>query len=324
MKENIIRFAAAAVLLAAIQVSLLSQEKLKIVVIPKSNTAMFWKSVHAGVKLGGVALGGVDVEWRAPLKDDDIAQQISIVEQCISEGVSGIVLAPLNKDALAPPVVKAAKKKIPVLIFDSALKGTVGKDYISIAGIDNKKAGYIAGEQLAKFLGGKGKVVMLRVKVGQSNIMNREDGFIEAISKYKGIKLIEKNRFVSGTEDEAMVESMKIADKLEEADAVFCSYEQSTMGMLLALRKLNLAGKVKFVGFDAPVPAVDALKKGEISALVIQDPARMGYFSVKTIVDYIRGKKVPYKVDVDVCVINRDNVNDPDIQKLLALPSMHE
>jgi len=302
----------------------LPQEKIKIAVVPKSNTAIFWKSVHSGVKLGAVALGGVEVLWRAPLKDDDLAQQISLVEQCISEGVSGIALAPLDKEALAGPVGKAAKKKIPVLIFDSALKGTPGKDFFSTVGIDNKKAGNVAGEQLAKLLGGKGKVVMLRVVVGQSNITNREEGFLEAIAKHKNIQIIEKNRYVSGTAEEAMTECMNIADKLKEADGIFCSYEQSTMGMLLALRKFNLARKVKFVGFDSPIPAVEALKNGEISALVTEDPARMGYFCVKTLVDHIRGKKVSTKIDIDVQVITRENLNDPDIQKLLALPSMSD
>ena len=301
-----------------------SQNKLLIAVVPKSNSAIFWKSIHVGVKLGAVALGDVDISWRPPLKEDDLAKQISLVEQCISDGVSGIALAPLDKEALTEVVAKAAKNKIPVLIFDSALKGTPGKDFISIVGIDNKKAGKIAGEHLAKLLGGKGKVVMLRVVAGQPNITNREEGFLEAIAKHKGIHLIEKNLFVSGTAEETMDESMKIADKLKEADGIFCSYEQSTMGMLFALRNINLAGKIKFVGFDTPAPAVEALKKGEINALVTQDPARMGFYCVKTIVDYIHGKKVPPKIDIDVRVVTRENMNDPDIQKLISLPSISE
>jgi ribose transport system substrate-binding protein len=324
MEKTFINFLSALILVSGIWTFLLPQEKIRIAVIPKSNTAIFWKSVHAGVKLGAVALGDVEVVWKAPSKDDDVAQQISIIDQCISDGVSGIALAPMDKEALAGAVARAAKKKIPVLIFDSALKGTLGKDFISIVGIDNKKAGNIAGEQLAKLLGGRGKVVMLRVKVGNPNIMSREEGMLEALSKYKGIRLIEKDRYISGTTEEAMNECLKIDDKLKEADGIFCSYEQSTMGMLLALQKLNLTSKVKFVGFDSPIPVVEALKKGEISALVTQDPARMGYFCVKTIVDYIRGKKVPPKIDIDVRVITRDNLNDPDIEKLLALPSMSD
>ncbi len=324
MKKRIVVLLSYLFFISGLWTFVFPQEKLEIAVVPKSNSAIFWKSVHAGVRLGAVALGGVDVLWSAPSRDDDLAQQISLVEQCISDGVSGIALAPLDKEALTASVAKAAKKKIPVLIFDSALKGTPGKDFISIVGIDNRKAGKIAGEQLMKLLGGKGKVVMLRVVVGQSNITNREEGFLDAIAKYKGIRLIEKNLFVSGTAEETMNKCMMIADKLKEADGIFCSYEQSTMGMLFALRNLNLAGKVKFIGFDIPAPAVEALKKGEITALVTQDPTRMGYYSVKTIVDYIRGKKVPSKIDIDVRVITNDNLNEPDIQKLIALPSVSE
>ncbi|MCX6120764.1 MAG: substrate-binding domain-containing protein [Ignavibacteriales bacterium] len=324
MKKRIVLFVFILFLVSAMGTFVLPQEKLRIAVIPKSSTAAFWKSVHGGAKLGAAGLGGVEVDWKAPLKDDDLVQQISLVEQCISEGVSGIALAPMDKDAFAKSIAKAAKNKIPVLIFDSALKGTPGKDFISVVGIDNKKAGLIAGEQLVKLLGGRGNVVMLRVVAGQSNITSREEGFLTVIAKSKGIRLIEKDLFVSGTAEETKIKCMKIAEKLRDADGVFCSYEQSTMGMLLALRNLNLAGKVKFVGFDTPAPALEALKNGEISALVTQDPARMGFYSVKTIVDYIRGKKVSSKIDIDVDVVTRENINDPEIKKLIALPSMSD
>ena len=324
MKENIIRFAFVTVFLTALQMSLFPQEKLKIAVIPKSSTAVFWKSVHSGAKLGAVASGGVEVIWVSPQMENDIEKQISIVDQCVAEGVSGIVLAPLDDKALVVPVAKAAKKNIPVLIFDSALKGTPGKDFISFVSVDNKKAGNLAGEHLAKLLGGKGKVVMLRYMVSKSNISDREDGFLEAIAKYDDIQVIEKNRYVSGTVDEATNECMKMDEKLKEADGIFCSYEQSTLGMLFALRKINMAGKIKFLGFDTPAPAIEALKNGEISALIAQDPARMGYHSVKTIVDYIREKKVPLRIDTDLHLITIENLNDPEIQQLFALPMVSE
>ena len=318
------RLAFAVIILLGLSSFVIAQEKLKIAVIPKSNTAIFWKSVHQGSKLGAVASGVIELLWRAPSKDDDLQEQISLVDQSVNEGVSGIALAPMDKDALAGAVAKAAKKKIPVLIFDSALRGTPGKDFFTVVGIDNKKGGNIAGEEMAKLLAGRGKVVLLRVKVGNPNIMSREDGFLETMAKYKEIQVIEKNRYVSGTAEEAAAECMKMAEKLSEADGVFCSYEQSTIGMCLALRSLNLAGKVKFVGFDTPALALEALKKNEISALVAQDPAQMGFLCVKTVVDRVHGKKIPVKINIDVLVITRDNLNDPNIQKLLALPSMTE
>jgi ribose transport system substrate-binding protein len=311
-------------LVSGVGALVLPQQKLKIAVIPKSNTALFWKLTHAGAKLGAVGLGGVEVVWRSPEMENDIARQISIVDQCVAEGVSGIALAPLDNNALVESVAKAAKKNIPVLIFDSALMGTPGKDFISFVSVDNKNAGYLAGDHMAKLLGGKGKIVMLRYMVSKSNISDREEGFLEAIAKHGGIHLIEKNHFVSGTADEAADECMKMEDKIKQADGVFCSYEQSTMGMLTALRKLNLAGKVKFIGFDTPASAIEALKKNEISALVAQDPTRMGYLCVKTIVDKVRGKKVPPRIDTEVRLVTRENLNKPEIQKLFALPMISE
>jgi ribose transport system substrate-binding protein len=321
MKKTIISFLSGLILVSGIWTFVLPQEKLRIAIVPKNKIGVFWQAVLVGAKLGSVALGNVEVVWRVPQEENTLSQ-ISVAEQCIAEGVSGIILAPLEKDSLAVPVAKAVKKKIPVLIFDSQLKGTAGKDYISFVGINNKKAGALAGEHLAKLLGGKGKVVMLRVAANQTSILDREKGFLEVMAKYKDIQLID--RYAGVTVDDAVNESLKMSNKLKEADGIFCSYEQTTKAMLIALRKLGLAGKVKFIGFDIPVEAVKALKEGEISALVAQDPARMGYLSIKAMVDYLRGKKINPMIDTDVQIVTRENINSPEIQKLLALPVIEE
>jgi ribose transport system substrate-binding protein len=107
-------------------------------------------------------------------------------------------------------------------------------------------------------------------------------------------------------------------DQLTQADGIFCPNESTTMGMLLVLRQNNLVGKVHFVGFDATPTLIDALKKGEIDALVSQNPTRMGYLGVKTCVEAIKGEKVDEKIDSGVQLITRDNLNTPEVQKLLA------
>jgi ribose transport system substrate-binding protein len=88
--------------------------------------------------------------------------------------------------------------------------------------------------------------------------------------------------------------------------------------MLGALRDNNLAGKTTFVGFDATPPLVEALEKGEIKALIAQDPTRMGYEGVKTLVAHIKGEKVPAVVDTGVRLITPENLNDPEIKKFLG------
>src|SRR5215472_3176569 len=96
-----------------------------IAVIPKSTTHMLWRAVEAGAREGARA-AGVEMMWKGSLNednDDDVAQQVQIVQQFVSEGVSGIVLAPIDDTALRGPVAAAMQKGIPVVIMDSPLKG---------------------------------------------------------------------------------------------------------------------------------------------------------------------------------------------------------
>ena len=80
----------------------------------------------------------------------------------------------------------------------------------------------------------------------------------------------------------------------------------------------NLAGKVKFVGFDITPPLVDALRSGEIQALVAQNPVKMGYTGVKVMVEKLRGQSVTANIDTGVQLLDRDNLTTPDVQKLLS------
>src|SRR5512144_3031790 len=102
-----------------------SGKKLTIAVIPKGTTHEFWKSIHAGANKAASELTAqgtqVEVVWKGPLREDDREQQIQVVEGFTSQGVSGIVLAPLDDRALVRPVEDAKRASIPTVIIDSAL-----------------------------------------------------------------------------------------------------------------------------------------------------------------------------------------------------------
>lgn len=301
------------------QLTIYSQNKPKIAVIPKSETAAFWKSVHTGARLGAVAFN-VEVEWKAPTKDDDVEQQVKFIEESISQKVSGIVIAPLDKKVLLEPVTKAMNNNIPVIIFDSRIEGKAGKNYVSFVGIDNKKAGKLAAEEMLKLMKGKNRIIVLRYSFSVSNISAREEGFIETMSKQNNI-ILDKDNYIGGSIDEVINSCMKLEDKLKSANGVFCSYEHATLAMLTVLRRINMIGKIRFVGFDTPNIAIEALKNGEIDVLIAQDPSQIGFQCLKTIVDYIRGKSIRPNVDIPVKIVTRKNLNEPEIQKILALPS---
>src|SRR6185295_8196189 len=137
--------------------------KLTIAVIPKGTTHEFWKSIHAGSVKAARELTAkgtnVEVIWKGPLREDDREQQIQVVEGFLSQGVQGIVLAPLDSRALVRPVEEAKGAGIPTVIIDSGLQSDV---MVSFVATDNRKGGALAAQRMGEVLGGKGKVLMLR------------------------------------------------------------------------------------------------------------------------------------------------------------------
>src|SRR6185503_14752180 len=146
-----------------------AKKKLTIAVIPKGTTHEFWKSIHAGsIKAANeLTAQGTEVEviWKGPIREDDREQQIQVVEGFISQGVNGIVLAPLDSRALVRPVEEAGRAGIPTVIIDSGLESDV---MVSFVATDNRKGGALAAQRMGEVLGGKGKVLMLRYQEGSA------------------------------------------------------------------------------------------------------------------------------------------------------------
>lgn len=287
---------------------------LVVAVIPKGTTHVFWKAVESGAREAERELG-VTVEWKGPLAENDRAQQIQLVEQFVSRKVAGIAIAPLDHQALVAPIALATRAKLPVVIFDSDLDGTAGTDFASFVATDNLAGGKLGGETLVELLGGSGKAVLLRYQVGSASTDARERGFLDAVNGK--LEVLVDNRYAGATAGEAKDAALNLLERLKEANGVFCSNESATMGMLLALRQAGLAGKVRFVGFDASPPLVQALAQGEIDALVVQNPKKMGYLATKTLVAAIRGEHVEPRIDTGVVVATRANMQDPAIAPLL-------
>src|SRR6266446_8378763 len=154
-----------------------SRKKFTIAVIPKGTTHEFWKSIHAGADKAASEYGAqgtnVEVIWKGPLREDEREGQIQVVEGFISQGISGIVLAPLDDRALIRPVEEAKRAGIPTVIIDSALQSD---QIVSFVATDNLKGGMLAADRLGQLLNGKGKIVMLRYQEGSASTEQREAG----------------------------------------------------------------------------------------------------------------------------------------------------
>ena len=295
----------------------------KIAVIPKGSTHEFWKSVHAGAMDADKEMDDVEIVWKGPQKEDNLDDQIKVVEDFATQGVDGIVLAPLDQTAMKAPVVNAQNSDVPVLIIDSDLKDT---ETVSFVATDNYKGGQSAGEKMIELLGGKGKIVVLRYMEGSASTMNREQGFLDAIKKAPGIEVVSSNQHAGATTETAQSASENLLQRYRNLDGtlalagIYTPNESSTFGMLRVLQDNGWAGKVKFVGFDASPKLVEALEKGQIDGLVLQNPRNMGYLGVKTLIAHLKGEKVEKRIDTGAVLVTGKNMKDPEVARLLETP----
>jgi len=293
-----------------------------VAVIPQGTTHEYWKSIHAGAVKAArdYAAQHVDVNviWKGPLREDDREQQVQVVEGFLTQRVSGIVLAPFDKNALARPVEEAARAGIPTVVIDSALESAAP---ISFVASDNHHGGELAGEEMSRLLGGKGKVLLLRYQEGVFSTEQREKGFVDAVAKHPGIQLISSNQYAGATRDTAKGAMENLLNRYGgEIDGLFTPNESSTAGALLALEDAGKAGKLRFLGFDSSEIFVKAMREKKLDGVVVQNPFRMGELGVKTLVDHLRGRRVDKRIDTGVTLITPANLDTPASQQLLHPP----
>jgi ribose transport system substrate-binding protein len=291
--------------------------RLRIALIPKGTTHEFWKSVHAGAVKAARELD-VDLTWKGPLKEDDLKSQIDLVQSFTAQRVSGIALAPLNAKALIASVSGAQSAGVPVVIFDSAL---AGGSPVSFVATDNRAAGALAAARLAELSAGPGKVVVLRYQEGSASTHEREEGFLAALAGRPELSVVSSNQYGGATTESAFeaAERLLIAQNAAGGGvtAVFAPNESTTFGMLLALQKAGLAGKLRFVGFDVSDKLLRALEEGQLDALVLQNPFNMGYLAVRSLVEHLRGHAVAARTDTGARLVDAKSLKDPAVVELI-------
>jgi ribose transport system substrate-binding protein len=296
---------------------------LRVAFIPKGTSHEFWKTIHAGARKAQADLRAkgvhVDLTWKGPLREDDREQQVQVVESFASQGIDGMVLAPLDEKALVRPVEEAKRLGIPTVIVDSAL---ASEEIVSFVATDNVKGGRLGAAALARALSGKGRVLLLRYQEGSASTTQREEGFVAEVKEnWPGLELTIAEQYAGATSDTAKRAGENLLNRHGRTlQGIMTVNESSTVGMLLALQDAGLAGKTTLVGFDNSPGFPEAMRRGEISAFVLQDPFRMAALAVETLVDHLQGKPVPKRVDTAVALVTRDNLDTAETRALLEPP----
>jgi ribose transport system substrate-binding protein len=287
-------------------------------VVAKGSSHIFWQTVHAGAIKAGQETG-YEILWNAPAQEGDRSRQIAIVEAMVNQRVSGIALAPNDRSALSAVVERATAAGIPVMIFDSGIDTPKRLGYV---GTDNREGGRVAARRMAELLQGKGKVAIVSDTPGSASTTERDEGFTEEIrAKAPGISLLEV-QFCEASRAKARTIAENLLAAQADLTAIFADHENANAGAVLALKARDRRS-VKLIGFDASEPLVQDLKDGWIDSIVVQNPFRMGYESVKGIVAKLGGGTPPATIDTGVTLVRVADLDKAEVMELL-LPKIEK
>lgn len=287
-------------------------------VIVKNTSTYYWRILLAGARKAGVELG-VKVPELGPQNDTDITGQIGILESAAANNPLAIVIAASQFEALGKPIDEAAGKT-KVIGVDS---GANSKSYASFVTTDNVAGGRAAGEALAQAIEktygkAEGEVMLITSVPGAGSLDQRAQGFKEVLAeKYPGLTIV-ADKVADGQITTGLNMMNDVILAKPNLRGAFASSEEMALGVSQAVAENKAEGKIKVVAFDSNDQLVKRLADGVVSALIVQDPFRMGYESVKIALAASKGEKVPANVDTGVNVITKENMNDPRSQELLT------
>jgi len=282
-----------------------------IYLIPKGTQHLYWRTVHAGARQAADELG-VRLYYRGPGEDDNRSGQAVLLRRAIDQGYAGIVLAPNHQHQYVALVAEARAKGIAVVVIDSQLQGGAQQSFVAT---DNYLAGRRAGRALSEALAGRGRVLLLRYLEGNASTERREQGFIDALQDSEVV--IVHQGYVGASVGEALRNSLALLDAAGPLDAVFAPNESATEGVLLALGRTQRLGRIKVVGFDYSPVIWASLVRGELTALVLQQPYAIGYQGVQAVVAALNRRPLAAQIRIDSVLVDGSNYRTPRVQAII-------
>jgi ribose transport system substrate-binding protein len=298
-----------------VQPSVAQQPTIPIIV--KDTTSFYWQIVLAGARKAGQDLN-VKVPELGAQSEADITGQISILENAVSGKPAAVVISPTQFAALGEPITEAAKR-VKIIGIDSAADS---KAFTSFLTTDNVAGGRAAADALAaamteKYGKAEGEVALITSLPGVGSLDQRAKGFKEQIAaKYPGIKLA-ADKVADGQQTTGLNIMTDLITSMPNLRGVFASNLIMAQGAGQAIAENKAQDKIKLIGFDNDEKLVKFLEDGVISALIVQDPYRMGYDGIKTALAASKGEKVAENVDTGVNTITKANMTSERSQALL-------
>jgi ribose transport system substrate-binding protein len=284
-------------------------------VVPKAIGFDFWDSVRKGAECAASKMTDVTVQWDGVTAETDVTGQVNLLQNFLTRQVDGLVYAATDAKVLAQLTQDTLSRNIPVINIDS---GTDPQpDNVPVFATDNVAAARKAADLLADALGpGDHTIAFIPFQPGTATNDQRTTGFKEGLAKHPNLKLVAEQSSNSDP-NTALAVTENIVTANPDLDGIFVANEAGVVGAINALTQAGKAGKIKIIGWDASPDEVKGVTSGAITALVVQNPFRMGFDSVNAMVKTVRTGQIAPSEDTGVTFVTHQNINDPQVQEIL-------
>ena len=322
MKKKLFTVAAAlsAVALVAGSTTATAADKtLKIEMISKGFTHQFWQAVKKGAEEQAAKMNAT-VNFVGPAAETMIDKQLEMLDSAIALKPDAIGYAALGTTQSVSHLQKAKAAGIPVYMFDTAASctgalGTSSDCALGVAYTDSKAAGKLAAQKMAALIGKKGKVFVIGHSQTNQTGIDRKDGFVNEIKKYKGITLLPVQYAEGGDAQKSqdIVSTVLLANK--DLKGVYATNEGCSNGAAQAFKNAKVKkGSIKLIGFDSGAQQIANIKSGLQTGAITQNPVGIGAKTVEALVNYVRNKTVPAPlIDTGFYYYDAKNITDPKI-----------
>ena len=281
----------------------------RIALVLKTANNPFFIDMQKGAEEAAKKLG-VNLIVQAAEREVDVEKQMQIIENLIQTKVAALCVTPSGSREIVPAIEKANRAGIPVVIVDTrvdakAMSESSGK-VSSFIGSDNYEGGKLAGEFIAKKLGGKGKVAVLEGIPGHETGDSRLKGFREALKATPEIEIV-ASQTANWERDQGFNVFQNILQSHPDIQAVFACSDLMALGAVEAIAAAKKTGQITVIGFDASDEARKAVLAGTMDATVAQSPAEMGALAVENAYHLIKGEAVKAELVVPIKLITKEN-----------------
>lgn len=285
----------------------------EIALITKLTNTVFWKSVFEGAQAAGKE-SGYTIVWDGPNRETNVAAQIQMVDEAIDKQFAGVIVSPVDRTAMVASVNKLSELGIPCVIVDS---GVETLNFVSFISTYNSLSGELAARRMGKILNGKGNVIVVRHLDGSQATAKRVAGFCQTLTnEYPNIKIVD-SQSGQDTAESAQVATEEMLKRNSDVQGLFACNVDVSVGALQALQAMKRT-EIKMVAYDPHPALLNGLRSGQVDSIVVQNPYKMGYESVKTLAMHLKGQQVPKMMDTGVELVTMDNLTEAKILRLLG------